>query len=148
MLFALFDSSLVVAGQFFCSGTCSNVNCAVAAQVNQVYPPTLALSTPAFNLVGSQQVIYVLYGTTLGLSLLPCSSIGKVQKVPSMLWWCCTESPCCTACLCTSIRSVHSALTEICYLLSLTPFAVALLRLPRNLSGLFAPYSCPRHAFP
>lgn len=69
---------LLPAGQFYCSGECSDVDCAVAALVNQVYPPTLALSTPAFNLIGSKQVIYVQYGFPLALSLLPCASIGKL----------------------------------------------------------------------
>lgn len=93
---ALLDSSLLVAGQFFCSGACSNVDCAVAGQVNQVYPPTLALSTPAFNLVGSQQVIYIQYGTPLGLSLLPCSSIGRLSQVLNTPLHCCTASVYCT----------------------------------------------------
>ena len=68
----------LLAGQFFCAGQCSRVGCTTYAQVNQVYPPTLALSNPAYNLVGSKQVIYVQYGFPLALSLQPCTSLGML----------------------------------------------------------------------
>ena len=65
------------AGQFFCSGVCQHVSCATAAQVNQVYPPVLAYSTAATDLLGSKLVLYVQYGSPLPLNLQPCSSLSK-----------------------------------------------------------------------
>ena len=75
----------LTAGQFFCSGVCQQVSCATAAQVNQVYPPVLAYSTAATNLLGSKTVIYVQYGSPLPLNLQPCSSLSKRQHAPFML---------------------------------------------------------------
>lgn len=72
----------LVAGQFFCSGVCHQINCAAAAQVSQVYPPVLAYSTAATNLLGSKTVLYVQYGSPVPLNLQPCSALGEPRSLP------------------------------------------------------------------
>ncbi len=71
----------LVAGQFFCYGVCQQIHCAAAAQVSQVYPPVLAYSTAATNLLGSKTVLYVQYGSPVPLNLQPCSSLGEPRSL-------------------------------------------------------------------
>ena len=71
----------LIAGQVFCSGVCQQINCAAAAQVSQVYPPVLAYSTAATNLLGSKTVLYVQYGSAVPLNLQPCSSLGELRSL-------------------------------------------------------------------
>ncbi|KAL0047060.1 hypothetical protein WJX82_005420 [Trebouxia sp. C0006] len=73
-------------GQFFCSGVCQQINCAAAAQVSQVYPPVLAYSTAATNLLGSKTVLYVQYGSAVPLNLQPCSSLDSQANCATVAW--------------------------------------------------------------
>ncbi|KAL0039208.1 hypothetical protein WJX77_011442 [Trebouxia sp. C0004] len=73
-------------GQFLCSGVCQPINCAAAAQVSQVYPPVLAYSTAATNLLGSKTVLYVQYGSPVPLNLQPCSSLGSQASCATVAW--------------------------------------------------------------
>ncbi|KAL0029268.1 hypothetical protein WJX79_006326 [Trebouxia sp. C0005] len=72
--------------QFFCSGVCQQINCAAAAQVSQVYPPVLAYSTAATNLLGSKTVLYVQYGSPVPHNLQPCSSLGSQANCATVAW--------------------------------------------------------------
>ena len=77
------DTCVVYAGQYYCSGSCYSVSCAVVALLKSGPAPTLSLSQEAKTVAGSLTSLTLPYGLPVGFNLLPCASSGN-QTLPAL----------------------------------------------------------------
>ncbi|KAK9816624.1 hypothetical protein WJX72_002981 [[Myrmecia] bisecta] len=69
------------AGQYYCSGSCLPVTCALAALLgSRKTPPVISLSTGAKPVFDANATLWLEYGTAPAISLLPCTSAGSQQN--------------------------------------------------------------------
>ena len=66
----------MIAGHFYCSGSCYTISCAVLAALQAGPAPKVALSTSAKAMTGPQTSLSLPYGIPVGFNLLPCASSG------------------------------------------------------------------------
>ena len=70
----------VVAGQYYCSGSCYPVSCRSLALLKASKPPTIQLSTEAKSVLGSSLELVLAYATPVAFNLLPCPSTGTPKQ--------------------------------------------------------------------